>query len=255
MLTRLHRSLLDDEQRGVGVLSITAFAFRSVPGVVRSALPFVFLAALLLVLGGVLSTRFSTLGFLLMLSAFWPILLAGFWIQWCAGAQVSTDCEFNNRWLILPPREWLLRTAPLVFVLAAGFVILLAFGKAALGGSTFGVVVWPLLLAACLMFILLAATGLSSVAAAQEIDADMSGHSSTGGKAVVINLIICLVSFVAVTVVLGPVLFLLAIMLGVGEGWTTPLLTTCLIVLTWAASSAASAFMLEDSLWHTDFYD
>lgn len=256
-MTRLTRAVPAHLRQGRKSIEICAFACRSVPQVITRALPYIGLCLVLLLLGQLARSYDSTatLGLALTALSIGPAVLAAYWIQWRAAAHVGSDMEFESRWLVLPPRRWLEKTLPLGFILGAGLLLMIPFGKGIWPGSTFGMVVWPMLITTVAMLALLAATGVSSVAAAQEIDADMSGYTRTGGQGFVISCLVCLLSLTVIAVLVGPLMFLIAVTLGVSEGWTVPFLVSGQIVFVWAAGSTASAYLLEDRLWHTEFYN
>ncbi|MEM7059307.1 MAG: hypothetical protein AAF557_17115 [Pseudomonadota bacterium] len=256
-MTRLTKAVPEHLRRGRKTLEICTFACRSVPQVTTRALPYIGLSLTLLVLGQIMSAFNGTasLGYFLKLLAAGPAVLAAFWVQWQASSHVGSETDFDPQWLYLPPRRWMEKTLPLAFVLGVGLVLLLPFGTNLWPTSTFGMIVWPLFMTTLAMLALLIATGISSVAAAQEIDADTSGYSRAGGQVFLINCLICLISLTAITLVMGPLMFLVAITFGIGEGWTLPFLLTGQIVFIWAAGSTAAAYLLEDRLWHTEFYN
>lgn len=256
-MTRLTKAVPAHLREGRKLLGICSFACKSVPQVIIRALPFIGLCLALLLLGLLVSTFNSTayLGLALKLLAIVPAILAAYWIQSQAVTHVEADTEIETRWLVLPPRRWAEKTLPLGFILGAGLILLMPFGKGMWPDTTFGMVVWPMLMTTAAIFALLAATGIGSVAAAQEIDADMSGYSGAHGQVFLISGLICLISFTVITVLLGPAMFLIAVTLGVAEGWAVPFLMIGQIVFVWTAGSIAAAFLLEDRLWHTEFYN
>lgn len=255
MLTRLQKFLPVPSHRALRVFSICLFAFQSVPMTLGTVMPLVLLATVMLA-GGVLLTPYSlAFGCALVFGAFLPAFLVGFWIQLRAAVLVSTDNDFDWDRLLLPSRAWMAKTVPLACVLMAGFALTLPVGKMLLGQTTIAMVVWPMLSATVLLVIFLTMTGLSSVAAAQDIDADMSGHTFTGGMALGLNLAICLVLFLAVSIVLTPIIVGLTSLLGIPDIFATTLLLATLVALIWTASSIAMALLLEEQLWHTDYYN
>lgn len=256
-MTRLTRAVPEHLREGRKLIGICTFACKSVPQVMMRGLPYIGLCLALLLLGFLASAFKSTayLGLALKVLAIGPAILAAYWIQWQAVTHVGSDTEFETRWLVLPPRRWAEKTLPLVFILGAGLILLMPFGKGMWPDTTFGMVVWPMLMTTAAMFALLAATGIGSVGAAQEIDADMAGYSGAGGQVFLISGVLCLISFTVITVLLGPAMFLIAVTLGVAEGWTVPFLMTGQIIFVWTAGSIALAFLLEDRLWHTEFYN
>ena len=260
MLTRLVRAAPEHVSRGQTVISIFALSCSAFRQVISRALPYIGLALISTIIAFAAmnqtgSAMVGMFGYVLMAIGFWSAMLAAFWIQWSAATLSGVDREYEQRWQFLPPRVWLEKVAPLAFVLAVGLALLIPFGKALWDGSTFSAVVWPLLVTTLAMIGLLATTGVSGVAAAQEIDADMSGYGVDSGKLLLLGCLISVTSLTIVTVLIGPVFFLVAAFIGLGGGWTAPVLLSCHIVFVWTVASTAAGVLLEERLWHTEFYN
>ena len=142
-----------------------------------------------------------------------------------------------------------------MLVLTAGFVLSAPLGEALFGATTLGMVIWPLIVATVLLFILLAVTGFSSVAAAQDIDTSIAGYNASGGLVLAANLGICLASLAVVSIILAPIVVGLTTIIGASATYATTLLIAMLVALIWTASSVAMALLLEERLWHSDAYD